>query len=168
MDKHSPWWTIFFSFFCNSPTDPLASSNLLQFHWVPIYTAINIINIKHTNLLSATMLGPSNCCQPPPHSGSLACILTTGGELHPPREWEKSRDPGEGAELWYHQPGEGEDPGRHLQERPTLPPPKSFRHGPGYKSLSCHTKIMWKKWASLLTGTFLFTFHVFLHVFACW
>lgn len=33
----------------NALTDPLANTQLLQFHWVPIHSAINI-NIKQTNL----------------------------------------------------------------------------------------------------------------------
>lgn len=71
-------------------------------------------------------------CIPRKH---LCYVSATGGELHTPREWEEPRDPGEGAELWHHQPGEREDTGCHLQERPIFTSPKGLWHGPGYESL---------------------------------
>lgn len=63
------------------------------------------------------------------------CVCVAGGELHSSREWEEPRDPGQGAELWHHQPSEGEDPGRHLQKCATLASPKSSRHGPRFELL---------------------------------
>lgn len=68
----------------------------------------------------------------------LLLTLFTHPHLHPgspdtelcePGQWEQPRDPCQGAQLWHHHTGEGEDPGRGVQEYALLAATTGCRHG---------------------------------------
>lgn len=50
-------------------------------------------------------------------------------ELREPRQWEQPRNLCQGAQLWHHYPGKGEDPGCSVQEHAILTATTSCRHG---------------------------------------
>lgn len=75
----------------------------------------------------------------PPHSSSLH-PGSPDAELCEPRQREQPRNPCQGAQLWHHHPGKGEDPGRGVQEHALLTATTGCGHGSRWGCIVCtHT-----------------------------
>lgn len=93
---------------------------------------------KSLELDPSRLQGGSRLLFPP--SYSLSCFpYDPDPELCEPRQRKQSGDPGQGAELRHHHPGEGEDPRRRLQEHALLSAAACCGHGPGYGT-ETHTR----------------------------
>lgn len=79
-------------------------------------------------LYPSWLSSPSACVTP--SSRSTSSLYDPDAELREPGQREQPRDPCQGAQLWHHHAGQGEDPGCRVQEHALLVAAAGCRHGP--------------------------------------